>query len=69
VLDTQVAQVTQSLLAAGLSDPGNLKSNKRKDVKMRLRCLHQLLQVREKDFSFREQVSDKIRRLQMDKEV
>ena len=48
---------------------GNLVSNKRKEVKMRIKCITALLQSREKAWQVKEQFTEKMRRLEMDKEI
>ena len=48
---------------------GNLVSNKRKEVKIRIKCITALLQAREKAWQVKEQFTEKMRRLEMDKEI
>ena len=52
-----------------LPNCGNLLTSKKKDVKMRIRCITSLLQFREKNYAIKDQFQDKIRRLEMDKEI
>ena len=47
---------------------GNLLTSKKKDIKVRIRCISSLLQAREKTWHMKEQFQDKMRRLEMDKE-
>jgi hypothetical protein len=43
----------------GFPDCGNLRSTKRKDVKMRVRVLQALVKQRKKDLEFRNSFQDK----------
>jgi len=48
---------------------GNLVSSKRKEVKARIKCISALLQAREKAWHMKEQFAEKMRRLEMDKDI
>jgi len=47
---------------------GNLLTSKKKDIKVRIRCISFLLQAKEKTWHMKEQFQDKMRRLEMDHE-
>ena len=59
----------EQLQMSQLPNCGNLLTSKKKDVKMRIRCITSLLQFKEKNFAIKDQFQDKIRRLEMDKEI
>lgn len=48
-LDMQIEELTTQLQLSSVPNPGNLRSSKRKDVRMRVRCIQALLQQRAKD--------------------
>lgn len=68
-LDLQIEDLSAQIMLSSLPNPGNLRSSKKKDVKMRLRCLNAMLQQRQKDMQFRESHSERFRRLEMDKQI
>ena len=67
--EVQIRMLQDKLLANQMPPCGNLASSKRKEVKMRLKCITTLLQAREKAWQMKEQFQDKMRRLEMDKEI
>ena len=46
---------------------GNLLSNKRKDVKIRIKCISAILKSRDKAWLLKEQLAEKMHRIEMDK--
>jgi DNA repair exonuclease SbcCD ATPase subunit len=50
----------------GFPDCGNLRSTKRKDVKMRVRVLQALVKQRKKDLEFRNSFQDKFSKQDVD---
>ncbi|TNV80114.1 hypothetical protein FGO68_gene13387 [Halteria grandinella] len=52
-----------------LPDPGNLRSSKKKDVRLRLKCLNAMLRQREKDVEYRSQYDLKLTRALQDREM
>ena len=52
-----------------MPDPGNLRSNKKKDVRLRVKCLHALTRQLDRDFRARETNQQKIRRAEHDREL
>jgi hypothetical protein len=48
-LDIEIEELTTQLQLSNLPNPGNLRSSKRKDIRMRLRCIQAMLQQRQKD--------------------
>jgi len=61
--------LSEQLLASQMPPCGNLLTSKKKDVKMRIRCITALLQARERAWEIKSQFQDQIRRLNMDKEI
>lgn len=53
----------------GFPEPGNLRSSKRKEVKLRIKCFTTMLKQREKDIEYRQQCDSKYNRLLQDKEL
>ena len=53
----------------GLPDPGNLRTNKKRDVRSRIKAIGALMKQRQRDIEFRQQFESKMSRLQMDKEM
>ena len=68
-LDRQVEAVTEQILLLNLPNPGNLRSHKKKDVRMRLKCLQALLVQKERNQNSAGDWREKVRRLEMDVEI
>ena len=68
-LETKIAMLEEQLAVNQMPPCGNLGSSKRKEVKQRIKCISALLRAREKTFKTREMFEEKIRRLEMDKEI
>ena len=68
-LDILIEQVTDYILMNQLPHPGNLRSHKKKDVKLRIKCFQALLLQKEKSFQTKNQWQEKVRRLEMDLEI
>jgi hypothetical protein len=45
-IDRAIIKLKYHLLSFGYPDPGNLRSHKKKDIKLRLKCLAALLKQR-----------------------
>ena len=45
----QIEELTTQILLSSLPNPGNIRSSKKKDVKMRIRCMNAMLMQRQKD--------------------
>lgn len=50
-------------MAYGYPDPGNIRSNKKKDVRQRIKCIAQMLKQRQKDIEYRQQFDGRLSRL------
>ena len=61
--------LTEQLVLLQFPHPGNLRSNKKKEVKARIRCIQALLKSREKTGTVRGQYTEKMRRLEMDNDI
>ncbi|CDW89511.1 UNKNOWN [Stylonychia lemnae] len=68
-LDSAIIKITDHLASFGFPDPGNLRSNKKKDVRKRIKCLVQLLKQRQRDLDYRQQYEGKMIRLQQDRDM
>jgi hypothetical protein len=51
------------LMTFGLPDCGNMRSIKKKDLRLRIKCMAAMLKQRQKDLEFRQQVESKVVRL------
>lgn len=58
-----------NIVAFGFPDCGNLRSTKRKDIKMRIKCMQQMLKQRKKDFEFRNGIQEKMSKVNCDEEA
>ena len=62
-LDILIEQLIDQLLMNQFPHPGNLRSSKKKDIKLRIKCFQAILLQKEKAFATRSQWQEKVRRL------
>ena len=68
-LDKVMEELQINIVAFGFPDCGNLRSTKRKDIKMRIKCMQQMLKQRKKDFEFRNGIQAKMSKVNCDEEA
>lgn len=68
-MDRLIEQISMDLQSFGFPDCGNLRSTKKKDVKMRIRAYQTLLKQRRKDLEFRNGFQEKFKRYESDAEA
>ena len=49
-----VEKIRIHIASFGFPDPGNIRSSKKKDVKLTLKCFSSMLKQRQRDLDFRE---------------
>eukprot|EP00347_Sterkiella_histriomuscorum_P018424 403345562 len=69
LIDRAITKLKYHLLSFGYPDPGNMRSNKKKDIKLRIKCMAAILKQRQKDLDYRQNIDQKLSRLQYDKEM
>lgn len=68
-MDRLIEQISLDLQSFGFPDCGNLRSTKKKDVKMRIKSFQTLLRQRRKDLEFRNGFQDKFKKYEADAEA
>ena len=59
-IDRAIKKVKFHIMTFGYPDPGNLKSSKRKEIKLRIKCMAAMLKQREKDIEYRQQFDNRL---------
>lgn len=68
-MDRLIEEISLELQSFGFPDCGNLRSTKKKDVKMRIKAYQTLLRQRRKDLEFRNGFQDKFKKYEADAEA
>jgi len=66
MIDKVCTSLSAELQSFGFPDCGNLRSTKKKDVKMRIKAYQMLLRQRRKDLDFRSSFQEKFKKYDVD---
>jgi len=65
-LDKIIDNLKVMAVSYGFSEPGNLRSKNKREIKMTIKCFSEMLQQREKDVLFRKSVNERFRKLELE---
>jgi len=68
-LDQIIEKIAFHVVSFGFPHPGNLRSSKKKDTKLRLKCISAMLKQRQRDLDFRDRYQQQFNKLEQDKEI